>query len=331
MADVVPVERTVKAPLPAGSIAAGTAIWFHPKPGPNDSGGTYGSVDFANLFDPQPWPITSSATSVFGLYAGWVTGATDQQLDAAVAFIKAHNMGIELEAPSLQATDSCGNNVEGYVPSSQTVHDFTLAYLQRLKALDAPVQFIKVDEPFFYGSVAPDANACRFPVAQTALEVSQYVQLVHTVYPNAAVGDVEPIVYGAYPTGPINALKQWFAAYRTISGANFPFYVADMDFMNPEWPLLAKTMEVYVKSIGMKYGIIYIGQLDDTSDAQWIGRVVSHFTTYQAESGGRPDFVLFQSWEPHPVYILPETNPMTFTGALLTYLHTTTRSVHPLR
>jgi hypothetical protein len=31
--------------------------------------------------------------------------------------------------------------------------------------------------------------------------------------------------------------------------------------------------------------------------------------------------VLFQSWEQHPRYCLPETNPTTFTGALDAYLN----------
>jgi hypothetical protein len=34
----------------------------------------------------------------------------------------------------------------------------------------------------------------------------------------------------------------------------------------------------------------------------------------------KPDFVLFQSWEPHPVHLLPETDATTFTGVIKAYI-----------
>lgn len=314
---------------PGTHIASSAQIWFHPKPNQPGSSAlndpnAVGSTDFLQLFEPNaPWARVEAHTRVLGLYAGWVTTASDQMLQETVAFVNAHGMGIELEAPSLQATASCGSGVEGYVPFGQTVHDFTLSYLQRLKALGAPSPFIKVDEPLFFGNVTTEPGACQWPVSHVATEVAAYVQLVKTVYPSAEVGDVEPIIASAYVPDVVTAIGQWDDAFRSASGAPFPFYIADIDFSNGAWPALVKSMETATRGRGMKFGIIYIGDMQDTSDAEWSAKVVSRFQLYQGESGGKPDYVLFQSWDPYPQYCLPESDPTSFTGAIDAYISAT--------
>jgi hypothetical protein len=163
-----------------------------------------------SLFDSNPpWPRAIAKTQVVGLYAGWVVQTSDQNLQQVVSFLKQHNMGIELEAPALQALPSCGSGVEGYVPYGQSLHDFTLAYLQRLKALNANVAFIKVDEPYSFGRVVNDSRSCHFSVTEVATEVGQYVQPVKTVYPDTQVGDIEPIITNSYVPDVVTAIGQW--------------------------------------------------------------------------------------------------------------------------
>jgi hypothetical protein len=306
----------------AAPIQSSAAIWFHPKP----AGGTQGgSIDFLLLFQPNStWPRAMAKTQVIGLYAGWIAEASDQDLQSVVEFLNAHNMGIEIEAPAMQALANCGSGVEGYVPYGQSVETFTLSYLQRLQSLGAQVPYIKVDEPYFFGNnVLSDPNSCLFSVEQVAAEVGQYVQIVKTVYPNAQVGDVEPIIAGAYLPDVATAIAQWHATYQAVTGAPFPFFIADTDFSNPAWPTIVKGIETTTKQSGMQFGIIYIGDMQDVSDAEWSGKTVTRFETYQGENGGQPDFVLFQSWEPYPQYCLPESNPTTFTGVLDAYIDAT--------
>lgn len=308
-------------------MAAG--IWFHPLPaaaaGPNGPGG--GSVDFLALFQAKaPWPRVQGRVSVLGMYAGWITAVDDRVLQRVVAFLNAHDMGIEIEAPALQALATCGSGVEGYVPWGQSLHDFTLAYLRRLKALDARVLFVKVDEPFFFGSIVGDPRSCHFPVAEVAGAVGQYARLVRTVYPEAAVGDVEPIIAGAYAPDVATALTRWHDTYAAITGAPFPFFFADIDFSNPAWPVLVKALENRTRRRGMRFGIIYLGDEQDVSDAEWAGKTVARFQSYQEQHGGRPDYVLFQSWEPHPRRCMPESDPTTFTGVIEIYLGATMRT-----
>src|ERR1700724_3911765 len=129
-------------------------IWFHPLPA--IAGHRGGSKDFRALFQRNAaWPRAMAHVGVVGMYAGWIATVSDQELRHTVAFLNAHHMGIEIEAPALQAQPTCGSGVEGYVPLALSLHDFTLGYLQRLKALGAQVLFVKVDEPFFFGSIVP--------------------------------------------------------------------------------------------------------------------------------------------------------------------------------
>ncbi len=296
-----------------------TAIWFHPLP--PDAAPVSGSTDFLALFQSNAaWPRAVAKTQVFGLYAGWITQTSDQDLQSVVSFLNAHNMSIEIEAPALQALATCGSGVEGYVPYGQSMQSFTLAYLQRLQSFGAQVWYIKVDEPYYFGTVVSDPRSCHFSVDEVAAEVGQYVQVVHTVYPDAQVGDVEPIIATAYAPEVVTAMGLWHSTYQTVTGAPFPFFFADIDFSNPAWPTIVKQLEDNTRQNGMQFGIIYIGDQQDVSDAEWSGKVVARFQTYQGQNGGHPDYALFQSWQPHPQFCLPETDPTTFAGVLDTYL-----------
>jgi len=319
LSSIVSHSQTSTAP----PIKSSAAIWFHPQPaftGPQANG----LPDFLPLFQPEaPWRRAMEKTRVFGLYAGWISAASPQVLRQFVEFINEHNMIIEIEAPSLQAQSTCGSGVEGYVPYGQSLNTFTLGYLRRLKSFGVRRIVVKVDEPFYFGVVVNDPRSCHFSVQQTAEYVGQYAQLVKSVYPDAEIGDVEPIIDSAYPPGVVAALGEWHQAYRTVTGESFPFFFADIEFGNQKWPYLVLQLEQQTHQFGMRFGIIYIGDQADLTDAEWAAKTIARFYVYQGDSGGQPDYVLFQSWEPHPQYFLPETNPFSFTGVLDAYIDAT--------
>ena len=322
--NMAPGASPERIPAASWSGRSNAAIWFHPMPAvTSGSLAGYGSTDFASLFVAgAPWPKALARTHVIGLYAGWVADVDAGTLDPIVAFLNAHGIAIELEAPSLQALPTCGTGLEGYVPYGQSLQAFTLSYLQRLQALHANVLYMKIDEPFFFGSVVSDSNSCHFSVADLASQVAEFTTLVHSVNPAIAVGDVEPVITTAgYTPDAVTALQNWHDAYAKANGSQFPFFIADNDFSNPGWPALDRALESGARQRQMKFGIIYIGDPTDTTDAEWISKVESRYETYEFRSGGRPDYALFQSWETHPKYCLPETSANTFTGALDAYLN----------
>jgi hypothetical protein len=336
------------AAAPAIAVAhfrSSAAIWFQPQPpGINGPFGHVGSTDFLALFRPNaPWPQVLAHTQAVGFTADWLYSASSQVLRPIVAFLNAHKIGIEIEAPALQARRACGSGIEGFVPfglpGGLNLAKFTLAYLDRLKALDADVTFMKVDEPYYYGSVVSSAvlqriaqaagqartpTPCHLPVAEVARDVGQFASLVRSVYPNIAIGDVEPVRPDAYKPDATKAIDAWHDAYRSVTGAPFPFFLADVDFADPGWPALVTQLQRSTRSRGIRFGIIYIGDQQDDSNAEWTSQVVARFEEYQRQGDGQPDYVLFQSWQPRPTLCLPETDPATFTGVIDTYISATT-------
>jgi hypothetical protein len=308
--------------------------------------GRVGSADFLALFRPgAPWPRVLAHTQVVGFSADWLYSVSAQQLAPIVTFLNAHKKAIEIEAPALQALRSCGSGVEGYVPfglpGGLDLRTFTLTYLDRLRALDADVAFIKVDEPYYFGSVVSAAVlqqiaqaagakstpvSCHFPVTQVARDVGSFARLAKTVYPNVAVGDVEPVNATAYQPDAVTAIDAWHDTYRSVTGAPFPFFFADVDFSDPAWPALVRQLQISTQRRGIRFGIIYTGDKQDSSDAEWTSQVVARFEQYQRQAGGTPAYVLFQSWQSHPTRCLPESDSATFTGAINTYITATTRS-----
>jgi hypothetical protein len=338
-------EGSAPAP-PAAAFASSAAIWFQPQPpGTNGTLGRTGSADYLSLFQPNaPWPRVMAHIQAVGLDASWIYSVSNQVLRSVVAFLSAHNIRIEIEAPALQAQSTCGSGIEGYVPfglpGGLNLHSFTLAYLRRLKALGAQVAFIKVDEPYYYGSAVSDAlvqkiaqtegrpaaRPCHFSAAQVASDVGGFAHLAEAVYPHVAVGDVEPVGTNMYSPDAVSAIDAWHATYTSVTGAPFPFFFADVDFSNPAWPALVKQLQAATQKRGTRFGIIYTGDRQDDSDAEWTSQVVARFEQYQRQAQGQPDYVLFQSWQSHPVLCLPETNPASFTGVIDTYLTATSAS-----
>ncbi|MBV8155350.1 MAG: hypothetical protein JOY98_13065 [Candidatus Eremiobacteraeota bacterium] len=297
------------------------AVWVHPVP-PFKPG--YGSVDWARLFaDPRAWHGVAGKTAAFGLYAGWVTQlyqGNRPAFNAMTRFLHDRGIPVEIEAPSLQAA-TCGNGIEGFVPVGQSLSSFTRAYLHLLRSSGVTVAYIKVDEPYYFASVSSEPGTCHWPPAKVAGLVARFTRMVHAIDRSVQVGDVEPVIPGGYPVDVVTALLRWHAAYAAANGAPFPFYIADVDFADPSWPSLVKRLERDVHGNGMPFGIIYIGDMTDRSDRAWSEKVVARFRAYQVLAGGRPDFVLFQSWDPYPHYCLPESNPTTFMGVVQAYFN----------
>jgi hypothetical protein len=315
------------AAVPPGRAAA-PAVWFQPAstypPTPDGPFGQAGSTDYEALFNRVvSWPLVLAHTKVMGFSVPWLLAVSDQTLRRAVRFLNAHAVLIEVEAPALQATRACGSGIEGYVPAGLSVRTVTLYYLRRLKALGGRVAFINLDEPYYYGTVTNEPGACHFPVATTAREVARFAALVATIYPRAQVGDVEPlepVLPGSYAPDAVAAIGRWHAAYRLAAGRGFPYFFADNDFDDPAWVATAMKMERLAHQERSQFGMIYTGDAQDQTDAQWAAQTVQRARAFAAANHGQADYVLFESWETHPRHVLPETDPTTFTGAIAAYL-----------
>jgi hypothetical protein len=314
----VPSSQASLVPIMRGSPGSDTGaharlstarprVWFAPLPPmPTRPGREYvGSVDFMKLFSPSaPWKAASRRVNVFKLYGEWIEGtATDAQLARVARDLKRRRIALAVAAGPLHATSDCGQGVEGFDGPA----DGQLI-ARRIKATHGKLAFIALDEPFYFGSVYDGPNACHWSAEQIARQVREFVAAVRVVFPRVVVGDIEPLPPGVQTS----RLVQWLDAYHEVFGSQLPFFHLDVGFLvRQDWPQATKELESAARTRGIPFGLIYNGDAD--TDQEWTQSAEQRFTTYEAQYGGRPDHVIFQSWVDHPDYVLPETRPGTFT------------------
>jgi hypothetical protein len=275
-----------------------------------------GSEDFMDLFTPDaPWTKAAERVHVFKLYGEWVasspwTAQKDAELKQVVADLTRRGIAIAFEAGPLTATSTCGAGIEGFAGPEEG-----LRIARRIKAAGGEVRFVALDEPFAFASIYDGPNACRWPPEKVAREVNGYIEAIKGVFPDVIIGDTEVL----WATMDVDDLKHWLDAYYSVTGSQLPFFHLDVDYTRPDWPEAAKELESFARERGIEFGIIYTGNWKDPSDEAWLANAGERVKTYELAYGGRPDHILFQSWHDHPDYVLPETEPNTFTNFIDLY------------
>ncbi len=72
-------------------------------------------------------------------------------------------------------------------------------------------------------------------------------------------------------------------------------------------------MEAYGHELDIPIGMIYIGNSFEQDNAIWLATAGERVKRYELEAGGRPDHIIFQSWNDKPDHVLPESDTNTYT------------------
>ena len=307
-------------------LGVNPTVWFAPRPAKEGSqyvhsnsskpltGGQQliSSRDFMELFtENAPWQNAEQHVQIFKLYLGWVITANDFELNQTVTYLNNHKIAIAIEAGPLESTSTCGKGVEGYGGKEQSLYA-----INRIKQAGGVVRYIALDEPFYYGSLYDGPNSCHWSILKVANAVKEYVRFIKRMFPDTVIGDVEPITARS---GAIQ-YENWLKIYWAVAGSNLPFFHLDTDVdSQPNWPIVNKELETFCREHKIEFGMIYFGNFNASSDDEWLDQAEKRIVTYEVEAGGRPQHVIFQSWQPHPFYVLPETSPHTFTHLILSY------------
>jgi hypothetical protein len=287
--------------------------WFGPLPPlPITEGRPFiGSDDFMQLFNADAaWQTVSGSIQVFKLYGEWVGNHPgDAQLRAAINDLNRRGLAIAMESGPLDP-DGCGEGIEGFATINSALRDAL-----SIKSVGGTLNFIALDEPYYYGHFYDGTNACHWSAEKIAIEVDQFIQAVRAIFPDVIVGDTEPLAGDAGA----KEYQDWLDVFYKTNGYNLAFLHMDIDWSRPTWTNEVKAILEHGRLIGVPVGVIYNGNAFDETDEAFLLATGERVKKLELEKGVQPDQVLFQSWNDKPDHVLPETDPTTYTGFIDQY------------
>ncbi len=301
-----------------GLLPAQQTVWFTPVPFANHPVGFFGSTDYLSLFSPTaPWQQAASHVQVFKIYG--VDDFSDTDLTNLLTDLKRRNIALALEWPVLSSS-TCGAGIEGFGGSF-------LAVAQRIQALGGTLSYVAMQQPFQWGHLYTGANSCQWTTQQVAANALLAINQAKTVFPNLPVGDVMavPPFQDAAPDWAAQ-YGIWFDTWRSLTGAPLAFFHVDADWTVPNWQAAVAEVRPVAAQRGLPFGMVYNGFLTNETDSAWMAAAENHFIDNEVRGGNAaPEQVNFQSWNPNPTHVLPETDPTAFTYLINRYFRTRTQ------
>jgi hypothetical protein len=298
-------------------LPAQQTVWFTPLPYSTQPTGVFGSTDYLSLFSPTaPWQQAASHVQVFKLYG--VSNFADSDLTNIISNLKSRNIALALEWPVLSSS-TCGSGIEGFGSS-------LLPTVQRIQSLGGTLSYLAMEQPFEWGSLYQGPNACNWTAQQVANNALVEVAQAKSVFPNLLVGDITAVPsFPSLGTSWPALYGTWLDTWRSLTGAPMAFFHVDIDWSEPNWQAAVAAVRPVVEQRGIPFGMVYNGFLTDDSDAAWMADAENHFVDFEVTRGyAPPEQVDFQSWNPNPTHVLPETDPSAFTYLIDRYFRART-------
>ena len=295
--------------------AHATEIWFSPRWQimlPYIEGRR--PISYEVLFTPDaPWPVTAAHVNVFGINNHFVEIAGDAALTRIFKNLRERHIKVVIEMGVLTAEPGKGH-LEGFQPepaSAQFVVD-------RIKAHGGNLDYVAMDEPYWYASVYQGQNAYRWSTERIAANVAQTMKIFQAAFPAIQLGDVEPVVDDADPDL-IGRYTAWIDAMEAAWGKPLAFFHADI-LWGRSWRSTCTKLRTMLTAKHIPFGIIYNTPSGDLSNDHWLAAAQQHYEDMENNGGPVPDHAIFESWTPMPDRLLPETDPGTHTHLVFDYL-----------
>ncbi len=287
-------------------------IWFAPLPPlPVVQGRPFtGSDDFMQLFETNaPWQTVAGKVHVLKLYGEWVGYASETQLKQVVQNAQSRGFALAMEFGPLDAGD-CGEGIEGFSGVG-----YAVSAAKRIKSVGGTLHFLAMDEPYFYGHFYDGPNACHWSAEKIAAEIDRFVRATKAVFPDILIGDTEALAGNATA----DDFNTWIETFRAVNGYDLAFLHMDVDWARPTWAEDVISIEEHASAFNVPVGIIYGGNAFDPTDEEWLSAAGERVKKLEIEKGGKPDHILFQSWNDKPDHTLPESQDFTFTNFIDDY------------
>jgi hypothetical protein len=298
----------------ATARAVEPTVWFCPlDPFLRPEVGYGGSPEYMNLFSQAgSWTQAAAHLHVFKIYPQWIGAASDADLQQQFAYLKRHKIALGLEFGVMNLSGTCGRGVEGFGGQG------LLQAARRIQRNGGTLSYVAMDEPIYFGSIYSGHNACNWTPEQAVAAAAPNLKAMCAAYPMVKVGEVEPLANSPMDRT-IERYKRGIEAFHKALGVPLAFFHADIN-----WKASPRSLEnlialrKMVESEHIPFGVIYNGNPDDATSADWIAAAQTRITEAEA-AAGTPDHVIFQSWHHQPQKLLPEDAPDSFTHLINAY------------
>jgi len=295
--------------------AAPPTLWYIPPSNLKAPKGYIRDADFPQLFaEPVTWPDALRRVGVFGMPSSYITKAADEDLRRAFAFLNAHHIALAVEWPVVDGTvNGRGEGVEGVIHHPH----FSQKIAQRLKLLNAHLDYLETDEPLCFGHYfkqgrsvvpgGPERIGCQYAIDDVAVQAAGAIREVRAVYPGLKVVETEPVCGVGSPA----EFSQWLAALKKNLG-DIPLAGVDLDVQwERAWQAPSVALVDAIRQSGLSYGLIVDGGPHDATDRSWVEHAQHNLDEWNRLIPVPPGRLRFQSWHERPSHVLPETSPET--------------------
>jgi hypothetical protein len=297
-------------------------IWLSPQSGTN------AVPDLMDLFQPEaPWANAAAHVSVFSVSAEFLVHRPDSTLQQLFANLRQRHiqLGVAMSPLSARPTPEapeCGVGVESYSAPGEA-----LMIARKVRRLGGAIDYYTMDEPLYYGHVYgqdPKGNTnskhcgCRLSIREIAQDAAKRIADVHSVFPAAIIGDVEPFMQwedGQWEQD----VREWCDAFQAATGQRLAYFRLDL-WWNLPWQKRMARLASLLHEKQVPLQVIYDGASFAPSDRAWIDQAAQRFREFEGTAGLTPDAVIMQSWHSKPSHELPESDPGTLTNLVLQYI-----------
>jgi len=283
----------------SGSAASSAApVWF--APGPPSSTILSSVMNGGSAFQSM-----MNDVSVFKMYE-IMLALPDATLTSFFSYLNSKHIGLAIEAEPLVATQGQpGYGLESYSESASDLKTL----LTKIKTDGGNLSYVAWDDPWAAGY---ESGILSF--SQTVSEVAAATNTVHKLFPQAIVGDMEPVGRSSTET---QALQTWFTAYAQAEGSPFSFFQGDIGGWNPGWESMLAADTKMAHANGMSVGAIIDGAWNSPSATAWAAQAVSMAQQIMSDPSTRADYLVVQSWQTTPSETMDPTIPGTLASVAL--------------
>jgi hypothetical protein len=275
--------------------------------------------DYLDLFRADaPWPTVAAHLTEVVLSKRFVMQAPAEMLAAVVGDLARRHIGVAMQVRALVPGPACGANVTGYGP-----RDDARQQAERIRRAGGTLDAAVLEGPMWFGHFfagSADHPACQMPVADVAAQALAKVAQLRAVFPAVRIGAAEPVGAAADVHDLDAGLVELNANLTLKTGHRLAFLQAEVDWQRPGWQEALRTTEAFVRTQGVRFGVVYNGGFGDPPDAAWSAATRRHYTEVEQSLGLAPDIADFASATPRPARLLPEGDRDTLTGVVLGYL-----------